>query len=66
MQQGAGQGQTLPLAAGQVAAAFGQLGVQAVLAAQEIRQVAPASARPTVRRRRRRVRPSAGCRPPYL
>ena len=30
MQQGAGQRQTLPLAAGRVAAAFGQLGVQAI------------------------------------
>lgn len=39
MQQGAGQRQTLPLAAGQVAAALGQLGVQAILAAQEICEV---------------------------
>ena len=39
MQQGAGQCQTLPLPAGQVAAALGQRGVQAVLPAQEVRKI---------------------------
>ena len=38
MQQGAGQGQALPLAAGKIAAALVQLGVQPVFAAQEVRQ----------------------------
>ena len=39
MQQCAGQCQPLPLAAGQVAAALGQRGVQSVHRAQEVRQV---------------------------
>ena len=38
MQQGAGQDQALPLAAGKIAAALVQLGVQSVFAAQEVRQ----------------------------
>ena len=39
MQQCAGQCQPLPLAAGQVAAALGQRGVQSVHRAQEVRQI---------------------------